>query len=81
MARQSTDSAWHGRANIRNLERWVADYHKSLEPGGVNEHLTKAFGPGSADILRARILNNLTNEVVVQVWPDLNALQASREAK
>ena len=34
----------HGQPNDDNLERWVMGYAKSLELGGVNEHISKSLG-------------------------------------
>jgi len=57
----STPSVWNcresGRPTAANLKRWVDLYHESLKPGGVNEHVARAFGAG-AWLQSARLMNN-----------------------
>jgi hypothetical protein len=56
--------AWRkedGRPTIANLEKRIMSYAKSLEKGGVNEHLSKNFIPYPTF---ARIVRQATGEVV-----------------
>ena len=66
--------AWKGKATTQALEQWVFSYSKSLELGGVNQHISLSLGhipyPYSA-----RIVRQATGEVVTtwkagmfQVW-------------
>ncbi len=66
--------AWKGKATIQALEQWIYSYAKSLELGGVNQHISISLGhipyPYSA-----RIVRQATGEVVAtwkagmfQVW-------------
>lgn len=40
---RSTSSAWkvkeYGKAEEKNLAKWVKMFNKSVKPGGVNDHL------------------------------------------
>lgn len=69
-----TASKGYGLPTDTNLEKWIYAYAKSLELGGVNEHISKSEGaipyPTSA-----KIVNQFTGEVVAewkagmfQVW-------------
>ena len=66
--------AWKGKATTQALEQWIYSYAKSLELGGVNQHISISLGhipyPYSA-----RIVRQATGEVVAtwkagmfQVW-------------
>lgn len=64
----------HGAPSEVNLEKYVRSYAKSLEIGGVNEHVSLALGYVPYPTA-ARIVNQETNEVVAswtagmfQVW-------------
>ncbi len=35
--------AWNGRVTAERLEDWRKAMNKSFQPGGCNEHITKAF--------------------------------------
>ena len=53
----------HGEATDANLERYVFTYAKSLEIGGVNEHISVSRGhvPYPTE---AKIVNQRTGEIV-----------------
>lgn len=66
--------AWRGAVSEKRLQDFILSYAKSLELGGVNEHISLSLGrvpyPFSARIVRQR-----TSEVVAewkagmfQVW-------------
>lgn len=63
--RSRTNVHGDGKPTDANLEKKVFAYAKSLELGGVNEHLSKAAGfipyPKAA-----RIVNQFTGEVVAE---------------
>lgn len=67
----STPFGWNskqaGRPTDANLEKFVKGYAKSLEAGGVNEHVSKALGhipyPTHAEIRR-----NVAGGGVVARW-------------
>ena len=65
----STDSCWNskqaGRPTAKNLAAWVEKYHESLNPGGCNEHVTKAYGE-NAKLRYAAVLVNFTGEIVAE---------------
>lgn len=52
-----------GKPTDAKLARWVADYHASLLPGGVNSHL----GDG-ARLLAAEVRDGGVNGTVVASW-------------
>lgn len=57
--------AWRGKATAGALEQWVFSYSKSLELGGVNQHISQKLGhipyPN-----KARIVRQATGEVVAK---------------
>lgn len=67
-----TPTAWnsrrHGRPTADNLRKYVMTYAKSLENGGVNDHISLALGvipyPASA-ILRE---NTACNPRILATW-------------
>ena len=66
--------AWKGRATDQALERWIYSYAKSLELGGVNQHISLSLGH-IPYLYSARIVRQATGEVVAtwkagmfQVW-------------
>ena len=58
--------AWKGKASAQALEQWVFSYSKSLELGGVNQHISLSLGhipyPNKARIVRQ------SNGEVVAEW-------------
>jgi hypothetical protein len=58
--------AWKGKATTQALEQWVFSYSKSLELGGVNQHISLSLGhipyPNKARIVRQ------SNGEVVAEW-------------
>ena len=58
--------AWKGRATDQALEQWIYSYAKSLELGGVNQHISLSLGhipyPNKARIVRQ------SNGEVVAEW-------------
>lgn len=67
----STDACWNikqnGAPTVENLTRYVLAYGKSLELGGVNDHISKALGyiPYPE---RAEIRVNKRNGATVAEW-------------
>ena len=66
--------AWKGKATTQALEQWVFSYSKSLELGGVNQHISLSLGH-IPYLYSARIVRQATGEVVAtwkagmfQVW-------------
>jgi hypothetical protein len=57
----------YGRPTAKNLERWVAEYHRSLEPGGVNVHISRSLGYVPY-LNSARIVHNDGSNEVVAEW-------------
>jgi len=49
-------AVWRGRATQQRLDAWLQAYVKSLCPGGVNAHVSKALGyipyPSALKIIR-----------------------------
>lgn len=61
--------AWrreYGRANQANLERWRQNQNRSYLPDGINHHISDSAG-FIVHISRARIVNQLTGNVVCEV--------------
>lgn len=63
----STSRCWYvGKPTVANLNRYVAEYMKSLEPGGSNVNISKALGfvpyPNWARI----VVNDGSRSVVVE---------------
>jgi len=61
---------WEGRASLQNLVLWIAEYSKSLEPGGSNQHISQSLGYVPYP-LAAQIINQKTGRITVswQVSP------------
>lgn len=57
----------HGRADSKNLEKYVLAYGKSLEPGGSNAHISDAKGYISYPN-RAVIRYNHSHGATVASW-------------
>ena len=66
----STDSVWNskqaGRPSAGNLSWYVEKYHESLQPGGVNAHVSAAYGNGARWIYAAICLNDGSGTVVAE---------------
>jgi hypothetical protein len=58
-----------GRATPQNIERYVENYNKHLEPGGVNEHLGRRDA-----IYGGSVVNQKTGETVAD-WEDRGIIQ------
>jgi len=54
-----------GKPTRDNLIKYVKSFNESLKPGGVNEHLAKAYGIEEARIDRARISENVRDGAVI----------------
>ena len=70
----TTGMAWEGRATQKRLEEWIRSYAKSLEIGGVNQHVSEHFGYIPYPVW-ARIVRQSTNGIMAewkaaafQVW-------------
>lgn len=57
----TTPMAWrkeYGKPTLENLEKWITEYSRSLEIGGVNQHVSLSLGyvpyPRTAKIIRQR---------------------------
>jgi hypothetical protein len=50
----------YGKPTLENLDRWIARFEKSMQPGGVNAHL------GYDPVLYAKVVDQRTGEVLVE---------------
>lgn len=56
----------HGKPTLANLTRYVAAYVASMQPGGVNQHISKALGYVPAPRWVRIVHNDVTRSVVVE---------------
>jgi hypothetical protein len=59
------DSKHYGAATKANLEEWRTVMNASFQPGGVNEHITKARGV-VPHIISAKLIHQQTSAVVAE---------------
>lgn len=64
-AKETWDCTKYGRPSTASIERFRVARHKSLEIGGVNEHISKSIGY-IPYINRARIIRQATGETVAE---------------
>ena len=62
-----TMMSWDGRVSEDRLRDYVFAYAKSLESGGINEHISKALGHIPYPT-QARIETNTKNPVIRATW-------------
>jgi hypothetical protein len=64
----ATDSCWRGRPSEKALRAHLLAYNESIQPGGVNAHVGKAFGVEKARAVSGTIIrNDGTREILFSV--------------